>query len=125
MYIIAMITQDFLTEFEVSLLKSYNEAVKGNSTEHSSDVLSTVRRREQFVKSFMEAFREQDDVLGTQIQRGGHAASVLQKVQQEVENKVRTALFHQDSLDKTSFQRLVRELKNGIRSVFYEKYLSK
>ncbi len=119
-----MITQNFLMEFELCLLRAYNHAARKVEGKKGSDVSSRAHLREDFVKEFMNTFGEQHSVLGWEIEKGGHdSAKLLQKISKEVEGKVRTFLLQKEPTDKKTFERLVRDLKNDIRSVFYERYL--
>lgn len=123
-----MITQDFLTELELSLIKSYTRASKKGlpKAPMSSDIVNAARAREDFINDFMNTFHEQKPVLEREIKRGGHndPSKMLEKVNREVEAKVRSAIF-QNKIESAAFQKVVRDLKVDIRSVFYEKYLSK
>ena len=123
-----MITQDFLLEYEMTLLKAYNRASHSMTNETSKDAnyLSQSKKREHFVKEFMLAFREQEVMLSKEILKGGHpdAAKLLQKIGQDVESKLRSAFYGKENLDRPAFQKVLRDLKTDVRSVFYERYLS-
>lgn len=123
-----MITQDFLTEFELCLIKSYTKAAKKGlpKSQLGADILAAARSREDFINEFMATFHDQRSMLETEVRKGGHAdaTKLLDKVSREVEGKIRASAFH-NKLDQNSFQKIVRDLKNDVRSVFYERYLSK
>lgn len=122
-----MITQNFLTELELSLIRAYNRASKkGIPKQHlGADILLAAKEREQFVQEFMASFQSQSNVIAKEIEKGGHdSQKVLDKISREVEAKLRASLF-QNKVDQASFQKIVRDLKNDVRSVFYERYLSK
>jgi hypothetical protein len=119
-----MITQGFLMEFELGLLRAYNRAARKVEGKKSSDVSSRAQVREDFIREFMGTFSQEHSVLGWEIEKGGHDSSkLLQKISKEVEGKVRTFLLQKEPKDRATFERMVRDLKNDIRNVFYERYL--
>lgn len=119
-----MITQSFLMEFELGLLRAYNRAARKVEGKKGSDVSSRAQVREEFMKEFMGTFSQEHSVLGWEIEKGGHdSAKLLQKISKEVEGKVRTFLLQKEPKDRATFERMVRDLKNDIRNVFYERYL--
>ena len=124
-----MITQNFLLEYEMSLLKSYNRASRSmvNETSKEANYLSQSKKREHFVKEFMTAFKEHEPVLSKEILKGGHpdSSKLLQKIGQDVESKLRAVFYGKEKLERPAFQKVLRDLKADVRSVFYERYLSR
>ncbi|MBI2662370.1 hypothetical protein HYX11_02840 [Candidatus Woesearchaeota archaeon] len=123
-----MITQGFLTEFELSLLKAYNRAnsqsiiISGNE----SNFVGASRFQNEFLKSFMVAFQQQRHILERELRKGGNNPDkMMEKINSEVEAKLRKVLFHNSRLDQQTFQNIAREMKKDIRNVFYDNYLSK
>ena len=124
-----MITQDFLMEFEMALLKSYNRATNSKIDVPKNEVANFVgqtKKKEHFVHEFMSSFKQHEAALGKEIQRGGHQdyGKILSKISQEVESKVRMTYYGKEELSRTTFQATVKNLKVSIRDVFYDKYLS-
>jgi len=122
-----MITQGFLTEFELSLLKAYNRAnsqsiiISGNE----SNFVGASRFQNEFIKSFMDAFQQQRHILERELRKGGNNPDkIMEKINNEVEAKLRKVLFHNSRLDQQTFQNIAREMKKDIRNVFYDNYLS-
>ncbi|MBI2669113.1 hypothetical protein HYX14_04695 [Candidatus Woesearchaeota archaeon] len=113
-----MITQDFLMEFELALLKAYTKANK-SSTQQEPNFVGTVRSQEQFMTAFIAGFQEQRSVLERHIQKGGHrdAARLFEKIQRQVETMMRSAWMR--GMDEKTFKNAVRELKWDVRSTFY------
>lgn len=119
-----MITQGFLMEFELCLLRAYNRAARKVEGKKGSDVSSRAYVRTDFMKEFLDTFSQQQSVLGWEIQKGGHdSGKMLPKISKEVEGKVQTFLLQKEPKDRAAFERMVRALKNDIRNVFYERYL--
>ncbi|MDP3733852.1 MAG: hypothetical protein Q8R37_01360 [Nanoarchaeota archaeon] len=120
-----MITQIFLRELEMSLLRSYGFAVRNTAAvKTDTSVLGNVTAQDLFVKQFMAAFDEKRASLEREIVVGGNrdAAKLFDQVQRMVDAKVRVLLFHkQGKIDEKSFQSAIRELKTEVRSVFYNK----
>ncbi len=122
-----MITQSFLTEFELSLLKSYNRASKKNIViaGNESNFIGASKYQNEFLAAFMDAFKEQHAILERELRKGGNnPEKLMDKILKEVESKVRMSLFQKSRLDQTAFQTIARDLKKDIRSVFYENYLN-
>ncbi len=122
-----MITQSFLTEFELSLLKSFNRASRKNIviTGNESNFIGVSKYQNEFLTSFMDAFKEQHGILGRELRKGGNdPAKLMDKISREVESKVRMSLFQKSRLDANLFQGIARDLKKDIRNVFYDNYLS-
>ena len=122
-----MITQGFLTEFELSLLKAYNRAnsqsiiISGNE----SNFVGASRFQNEFIKSFMDAFQQQRHILERELRKGGNNPDkIMEKINNEVEAKLRKVLLHNSRLDQQTFQNIAREMKKDIRNVFYDNYLS-
>ncbi len=126
-----MITQAFLLEFELSLLKAYTKTTRNagsNKGINDHNFLTSTQTRGNFVNNFMNAFAERRALLEAEIEQGGHrnASQMFNSIHRVVEAKVTTYLLHKNSpADERSFQNLVRDLKKDVGSVFYEKYLSK
>ncbi len=122
-----MITQAFLTEFELCLLKSYNRASKKNIIigGNESNFIGASKYQNEFLGAFMEAFKEQHSILERELRRGGNNPDkLMDKIAKEVESKVRMTLYQKSRLDSLAFQNIARDLKKDIRSVFYENYLN-
>ena len=119
-----MITQDFLTEFESCLLRSYGRAVKkSDPTRIPTTFVTTVSSQHDFMTAFMNTFEERRSVLEAEIGRGGHRnpALLVEKVQKIVDAKLRNALLRKGTaLDQPAFQKIIRDLKWEVRSIFYE-----
>jgi len=122
-----MITQGFLTEFELSLLKAYNRAssqsiiISGNE----SNFVGASRFQTEFIQGFMKAFQQQRAILDRELRKGGNNPDkMMEKINREVEAKLRTAMFHNSRLDSQTFQNIARDLKKDIRNVFYDNYLT-
>ena len=120
-----MITQSFLTEFEVSLLKAYARAsrstILSGSGAHAS--VEVARFSERFASAFMSTFKERRAAIEAEIGRGGHRnpPALADKLERIVEGKLRAYLFHQgNKVDENSFRKVVRDIKSEIRSIFYE-----
>ena len=47
----------------------------------------------------------------------------MNKINSEVEAKLRNALFHKPKMDQTVFDGIAKELRRDIRSVFYSQRL--
>jgi len=123
-----MITQGFLTEFELSLLKAYNRAnsqsiiISGNE----SNFVGASRFQNEFIQNFMNVFQQQRSILDRELRKGGNNPDkMMEKINNEVEAKLRKVLFHTTRLDQQTFQNIAREMKKNIRNVFYDNYLSK
>lgn len=123
-----MITNNFTTEFEILLIKSYAQAKKKSPmTSISNNFLSATQNRSGFVQEFMNQFKANGGILDQEIKRGGHIDSqaIFRKVSHLVETKISSALFKSSNLmDETAFQQIVRDLKKDVRNVFYEGYLA-
>ena len=118
-----MITQSFLTEFELSLLKSYNRASKKNIIIGGNE--SNFIGASKYQNEFMDAFKEQHAILERELRRGGNnPEKLMDKIGREVESKIRMSLFQKSRLDQNAFETIARDLKKDIRSVFYENYLN-
>lgn len=122
-----MITQGFLTEFELSLLKAYNRAnsqsiiISGNE----SNFVGASRYQNEFIQNFMNVFHQQRSILDRELRKGGNNPDkMMEKINREVESKLRNVLFHTARLDQQTFQNLARDMKKEIRNVFYDNYLS-
>ncbi|HIG92931.1 MAG: hypothetical protein QT02_C0001G0096 [archaeon GW2011_AR9] len=119
-----MITQDFLTEFESCLLRSYGRACKkSDPTKTPTNFVTTVSSQHEFITAFMDTFTERRSILEGEIQKGGHRnpALLVEKIQRTVEAKIRTALIQKGNvIDTMVFQKMVRDLKWEIRTIFYE-----
>ncbi len=116
-----MITQDFIREFEIALLKGYNRASRAATPKVGATIVEAAKTQEQFMNAFLAAFQEQSANLEQEIGRGGHrdTSRLLMSIQKLVGAKVRTLLLRGTPTSGT-FQRVVRELRNDIRTVFYE-----
>ena len=119
-----MITQIFIREFEMSLLRSYGLAArKVSQLKADTSVVGNVTAQDVFIKQFLESFGQKRVLLEREIAIGGHreTAKLFDKIQRMAEAKVQVLLFHKNGkIDEPSFQKIVRELKTEIRSVFYE-----
>ncbi len=124
-----MITQSFLDQLEVGMLKSYNRIVRQGLPSRDAGVpnfLKETTGRNDFVQAFMATFREHGPKLQYEIEKGGHTNSekLLQEINRMVENKLSSALYSK-SVNEQAIQRITRELKLEVRSVFYTGYLGK
>jgi len=128
-----MISQDFLTELEISLLRSYAKASSHilPRNQREPNFLGSAQYKEDFVNKFMAILDGRRLVLNEMIQYGGHknSAELLDKVYKTVEDAIRAELvrnlLNQKTMDELSFRKVLRELKNTVRSVFYQGYLGK
>src|SRR3989344_5946228 len=116
-----MITQIFIREFEMSLLRSYGLAVrKVSQLKADTSVVGNVTAQDVFIKQFLESFGQKRVLLEREMAIGGHreTAKLFDKIQRMAEAKVQVLLFHKNGkIDEPSFQKVVRELKTEIRSV--------
>lgn len=116
-----MITQDFLTEFELSLIRSYARAARLSSG-GSSGIVETARKTEGFTTAFMDTFQQRHSILERHIALGGHRdpSAIVGKVQRLVEHKLKNYLFQKgNKLDRGAFDMMARELKVEVRTLFY------
>jgi hypothetical protein len=125
-----MITQEFLLQFEMALLRAYARASRqgmpadGNNT----NFVNAANSRNSFMTVFMKSFEERNMILEHEIKMGGHSdpANLLLNLNKMIENKLNTALYHQSNqLTQEQFQQILRELKKDVRNVFYDGYLGK
>src|SRR3989338_4724332 len=117
-----MITQDFLTELELSLIRSYARASRISSTAPMGSTVESMRASNDFTNAFMETFAQRRPILERQIAVGGHHNPPLisDQVNRMVEKKLKSALFQKgNKLDRGTFDKMTRELKTEIRTLFY------
>jgi len=121
-----MITQSFLTEFEVALFKAYNRSSRNSTpiTGNESNFAGASKYQNEFITQFMKTFQEQHAVLERELRRGSNdPTQLMNKINSEVEAKLRNALFHKPKMDQTVFDGIAKELRRDIRSVFYSQRL--
>lgn len=119
-----MITQDFLLEYQLKLIKAFNRANRTKPLSNSAGgYLEAAKARESFIAEFGVAFRENSDLLIREIAKGGYKpADMFEKIARDVEHKLSTHLYQKDNrLDIVTFERLVRDWKADVREVFYNK----
>ncbi|MBS3166286.1 hypothetical protein J4444_04140 [Candidatus Woesearchaeota archaeon] len=121
-----VVTQDFLTEFELSLIRCYNKAAKKGTPTLGANVVSAATTRNDFSKEFMATFNAQREVLEREIRKGGHGDydKVFNNIVREVEGKVQSATLR-NQIERVAFEKVIRDLKVNIRSAFYDGYLGK
>lgn len=125
-----MITQDFLLQFEMALLRAYAKASRqGLPTDgNNTNFINAANSRNSFTQTFMNTFEERNIILEREIRAGGHhdPENLVLSLNRMIENKLNSALFHKNNqLTSEQFQQALRELKRDVRNIFYEKYLSK
>ncbi len=123
-----MITQNFIIEYELSLLKAYNRASKSKPLTGGlgGNFVESAKSRDEFVREFGTAFRTNSAVLLREIEKGGYTKpqEYLEKVARDVETKLQQHLYRKENkLDIVGFERLARTWKTEVRTVFYDKYL--
>lgn len=120
-----MITQGFLTEYELLLIRSFRRATKAQTHSGGPNFYYAVQGRDQFMREFMEAFRESGTMLTNEIARGGYrdAAGMFERVSRDVEAKLQSHFLRQDKMEQLQFERLARQWKLDVRNLFYEGYL--
>ena len=119
-----MITQDFLLEYEIKLIKAFNRANRNKPLGSSSGgYLEAAKTRESFVADFGVAFREGSEHLVREIAKGGYnPTDKFERVARDAEAKLSQYLYSKDNrLDIVSFERLARDWKTQVRDVFYNK----
>ena len=125
-----MISQTFLDQLEVGLQKSFNRAGRPTQTPVGmpqsviSIPMREVQNRSNFMKKFMESFREHNSILQKEIQNGGHSnhEQILTQLNRQVEQQLSTLLFRTSHLDEKIFNTFVWKAKQEVRSLFYTNY---
>ena len=119
-----MITQDFMMEFELSLLRSFAAASRQQGQQTvEPNFTGAIKLQDSFVKEFMAAFEQKRKVLEQEILVGRNRdpAKMVDQIQRVVDAKLRTILYQKGGrIDEQSFRKAVRELKMEVRSVFYK-----
>lgn len=127
-----MITQGMLGEVETCMLRSFartNGKVAPLSG-REKNFLSSANYKEEFVKEFTSAMQERHSVLVKEIEKGGYrepvrlATNVHRLVESKLRAELSSRLLGNKGLDPAGFQRIVREVKNEMRNLFYENYFS-
>ncbi len=123
-----MITQNFIIEYELGLLKAYNRAAKSKplTSGVGGNFVESAKSRDEFVREFGSAFRANSAVLLREIEKGGYhnPNEYLEKVARDAEKRLQQHLYHKENkLDIVAFERLARTWKTEIRTLFYDKYL--
>ncbi len=119
-----MITQDFLLEYEIKLIKAFNRANRNKPLSNNpGGYLEAAKTREAFVAEFGVAFRESSEHLVREIAKGGYnPVEKFERVARDVEAKLSKHLYAKDNkLDIVGFERLARDWKGEVREVFYNK----
>ncbi len=119
-----MITQDFLLEYEIKLIKAFNRANRNRPLSNSSGgYLEAAKARDEFTREFGIAMRENADLLIKEIARGGYKPpEMFEKIVRDAETKLSNYLYQKDNrLDIVGFERLARDWKADVREVFYAK----
>ena len=118
-----MITQNFITEFELSLLRSYASAARQQQHQTAEpNFAGAVKLQDSFIKEFMNAFNQRRRILEQEIivGRNRDPAKIVDQIQRLVDAKLRTVLYQKGGkMDEQSFRKALRELKMEVRSVFY------
>ncbi len=119
-----MITQNFLLEYELKLIKAFNRANRNKPLSNSAGgYLEASKARDQFVSEFGVAFREGSANLIQEIAKGGYKPpEMFEKIARDAETKLSNYLYQKDNrLDIVGFERLARDWKGDVREVFYTK----
>src|SRR3989338_8925769 len=116
-----MITQGFITEYELLLIRSFRKATKAQPSSGGPNFFYAVQGRDQFMREFMAAFRENGGLLTSEITRGGYRAPAefFERVARDVEAKLQYHFIRQDKMEQLQFERLVRQWKLDVRNLFY------
>jgi len=125
-----MITQGMVGEVETCMLRSFSRTNSKVAplAGRQKNFLSSANYKEEFIREFTTAMQERHSILVKEIEKGGYRDSVrlATNVHRLVESKLRaelsTRLISDKGLDQTGFQRIVRDVKNEMRNVFYENY---
>ncbi len=124
-----MITQTFITELELAIIRSNTQAAKKSDLSRgvNTNFLYAAQARNGFVQAFMQSFQEQRSILEREIHNGGHGdyAKLFDKVSKLVEQKLGGELVRNDNrLNDVALSKIIRELKVEVRDVFYDGYLA-
>ncbi len=122
-----MITQTFLLEFESSLLRSFAKASRKVTprSQREPNFLGNAQFKEEFMKEFLTALQERKPTLENEVLKGGHrnyedlTRSIFTLVEDTLRSNLTTHLLNQQGLDQAAFEKVVRGLKNDVRTIFY------
>ena len=124
-----MISQEFLQELELAMLRGYGRA--NNKTtppgQRDANFLGSAQHKEEFVKQLMSVLDERKAVLAKSIMMAGHnPVTIIGKLYPITENKVREELtrnsLNYKTMDEKSFGKVILDVKKEIPDLFYEKH---
>lgn len=119
-----MITQSFLTEFEIGLLKAFAKASRTKTATPHENFATIIKSQEAFMSEFTRIFGLHLPILEKEIVLAGHnPVTLLPKVQRQIDSSIRTAYMKHNALSEAAFKSVLRDLKTSVRSSFYEKRL--
>lgn len=119
-----MITQNFMMELELSLLRSFASASRQQGQQTAEpNFTGAIKLQDYFMKEFMAAFDQKRKILEQEITAGRNRdpTKIVDQIQRLVDAKLRTTLYQKGGkIDEQSFRKAVRELKMEVRTVFYK-----
>lgn len=126
-----MISQEFLQQLELALLRGYGRASNHTARgQHEPNFLGSAKYKEEFVQQFMSLLEERKALLAKSIMVAGHnPVTIINKLYPIIENKVREELtrntLNYKTMDEKSFRKVIQDVKKEIPDLFYEKHSKK
>lgn len=128
----SMITQGMVGEVETCMLRSFarTSGKVAPLAGRQKNFLSSANYKEDFIREFSSAMKERYPLLVKEIEKGGYrdperlATSVHRLVESKLRAEISSRLLGDKGLDQNGFQKIVRDVKNEMRNVFYENYFS-
>jgi hypothetical protein len=121
-----MISQEFLKELELAMLRGYGKATNQTMPrgQREANFLGSAQYKEEFVKHLMSVLEERKAVLAQSIMTGGHnPVKIIGKLYPIIENKVREELtrnsLNYKTMNEKSFGKVIQDVKKEIPDLFY------